>query len=166
MVQFVVRPMVEEDWQDYRAIRTEMIEDTPSAFGETLETVNARTEEEWRQRAANESPDSIRWAAITDDGLWIGSMGAYMDRMDGMSLVGVYVAPRYRGDGPGVTSALLEAVERWASERADRIRLDVHESNMRARAAYAKRGFVETGSTRPYPLDPAQHEVEMIKQLR
>jgi GNAT superfamily N-acetyltransferase len=166
VVQFIVRPMVEADWRDYRAIRVEMIEDTPSAFGETLESVNARTEVEWRQRASNDSTDSIRWAAITADGVWIGSMGAYVDRTDGMTLVGVYVAPRYRGDGPGVTSALLEAVEHWASERADRIRLDVHESNVRARAAYAKRGFVETGSTQPYPLDPTQTEVEMIKQLR
>ena len=166
MAQFIVRPMVEADWQDYRAIRAEMITDTPSAFGETLDTVTKRTEDEWRQRAANDSTDSIRWAAITVDGVWIGSMGAYVDRTDGMTLVGVYVAPRYRGDGPGVTSALLDVVERWASERADRIRLDVHESNLRARAAYAKRGFVETGSTRPYPLDPTQLEVEMIKPLR
>lgn len=158
--------MVEADWREYRSLRVEMIEAAPSAFGETLATVTARMEEEWRERAANSSPDSIRLAAITRDGQWIGSVGAYVDRMDGMTLVGVYVAPRYRGDGPGVTSALLEAIEDWASERTDRIRLDVHESNLRARAAYAKRGYVETGSTRPYPLDPTQHEVEMIKHLR
>jgi ribosomal protein S18 acetylase RimI-like enzyme len=166
MVEFVVRPMVESDWSEYRALRIEMIEDTPSAFGETLQTVNLRTEAEWRSRASNRSSDSIRLAAITDAGLWIGSMGAFIDPDDGMSLVGVYVAPRYRGDAPGVTSALLDAVEEWATVRADRIRLDVHESNQRARSAYAKRGFVETGSARPYPLDTTTREIEMIKRLR
>ena len=43
-------------------------------------------------------------------------------------LVGVYVAPAYRGDQFGVTSALIEAVEDWASGHAPTIRLDVHES--------------------------------------
>jgi ribosomal protein S18 acetylase RimI-like enzyme len=166
VVEFLVRPMVESDWRDYRTLRIEMIEDTPSAFGETLEMVSARTEPEWRERAANLSRDSIRLAAISHDGAWIGSMGAFIDPIDGMTLVGVYVAPRFRGEAPGVTSALLEAVEVWAAERADRIRLDVHESNLRARAAYQKRGYVETGSTRPYPLDPSHREVEMIKRLR
>jgi GNAT superfamily N-acetyltransferase len=158
--------MVEADWREYRALRMEMIADTPMAFGESLEMVTARDERGWRERAGNNSETSIRLAAITAEGTWVGSMGAYVDRVDGLTLVGVYVAPRHRGDQAGVTSALIDAVEDWARERADQIRLDVHESNSRARAAYAKRGYVETGRTKPYPLDPAHNEVEMIKRLR
>jgi GNAT superfamily N-acetyltransferase len=165
-VDFVVRPIVEGDWREYRALRIEMIADTPMAFGESLEQVSARDERDWRDRAGTNSETSIRLAAITDEGTWIGSMGAYVDRVEGLTLVGVYVAPRYRGDRAGVTSALFDAVEDWARERTERIRLDVHESNSRARAAYAKRGYVETGSTVPYPLDPTHTELEMIKRLR
>ena len=46
------------------------------------------------------------------------------------------------------------------------LRLDVHADNLRARAAYVKRGFVLTGKTLPYELDTSQFEVEMIKRLR
>jgi len=171
-VDFIVRPMVEADWQEYRALRIEMLRDTPSAYGETLDSALALDEAAWRERstarrrATGDLTDtSIRLVAITTEGKWIGSMGAYIDRLEGLTLVGVYVTPRYRGDVAGVTSALLDAVEEWARERADRIRLDVHESNSRAMAAYAKRGYVETGSTKPYPLDPSYNELEMIKNL-
>jgi len=83
----------------------------------------------------------------------------------GPTLVGVYVAPGFRGRRAGVTDALLDAVEAWAREHADVLRLEVNELNARARAAYERRGFVLTGRTSPYPLDPPSLELEMIKRL-
>ena len=172
MADFTVRPIVEDDWAEYRDIRLEMLRDTPMAYGETLDTALALDEAGWRKRATAGSratgistSESIRFAAITTDGRWIGSMGGYLDAIFGPVLVGVYVAPRFRGDEHGVTSALIEAVEEWAREFSTSIRLDVHESNLRARASYAKRGYVETGHTIPYPLDPTHLEFEMVKRL-
>ncbi len=176
-MEFVVRSMTEDDWEPYRGIRIEMLRDTPMAYGETLESALALDEAGWRRRAdARSTPSrphvpgtavtSIRFAAILPDGTWIGSMGGYVDERLGPVLVGVYVAPAYRGDAFGVTSALIEAVEDWARELAPTIHLDVHESNVRARASYAKRGYVETGNTQPYPIDPRFTEIEMVKQLR
>jgi ribosomal protein S18 acetylase RimI-like enzyme len=81
-------------------------------------------------------------------------------------LYGVYVVPSARGADAGVTDALLDAVESWAREDYATLRLEVHEDNARARAAYEKRGFVPTGHRRPYVLDPTREELEMIKQLR
>jgi phosphate-selective porin len=57
-------------------------------------------------------------------------------------------------------------VEDWAAVRSPTIWLDVHADNHRAHAAYVKRGYVLTGNTLPYDLDPAQTELEMIKRLR
>jgi len=167
-MEFSVRPITADDWPSYRAIRLEMLEDSPAAYVELLSTALKATDDEWRQRAARgSSPTSIRFAAITDGGDWIGSMGAFTaEGATSPMLVGVYVAPAYRGDGFGVTDALLRAVETWARDRSDSITLGVHEDNARALAAYAKRGYVATGNKRPYELDPSRDELEMRKTLR
>ena len=81
-------------------------------------------------------------------------------------LVAVYVAPDARGAAAGVTDALLAPIEEWARERGSGLLLEVNEENPRAIAAYRKRGFTETGRSRPYPLDPSLRELEMRKPLR
>lgn len=61
---------------------------------------------------------------------------------------GIFVAPGARGQGVG--SRLLEAVAQEAAARGyDEMRLDVVDSNLRARALYERRGFraVESRST-------------------
>ena len=64
-----------------------------------------------------------------------------------------------RGEQPN--SALLDAVLVWAREHGDALRLEVHEENARAIAAYERRGFRRTGVSRPYNLDPRALEIEM-----
>lgn len=162
-MDFVVRPIEESDWAEYRGIRLEMLQDTPMAFGDTYAEAVQRDEAEWKRRSIG-GGTSVRFAAIAADGTWIGSMGCFVEAGVPV-LVGVYVAPGYRGEKFGVTSALLDTVEHWASAHGDVIRLDVHEGNDRARAAYAKRGYVETGNTSPYPNDPTARELEMTKHL-
>ena len=161
-----IRRTVESDWADVRALRLEMLEDTPMAYGETLETASQRGEAWWRMRAARgSSPEQMQLVAIRD-GEWLGTMGGYVpDSATGPVLVGVYVVPRARGARSGVTDALLAAVEDWAAERAGTLSLIVHEDNLRARAAYAKRGFVPTGHTIPYILNADERELEMRKPL-
>ncbi|HEX4058138.1 MAG TPA: GNAT family N-acetyltransferase [Galbitalea sp.] len=165
-MEFTVRRVTEDDWEKYRDIRLEMLADTPIAYLETLDDALQRDEDGWRERAATRGANpSIRIAAITSDGTWIGSMGGFIE--EGVPvLVGVYVAAPYRGDAFGVTSALMQTIEDWAAEYSPAIRLDVHESNARAKASYLKRGYVETGRTQPYPPDPEFLELEMVKQLR
>jgi RimJ/RimL family protein N-acetyltransferase len=166
-VDFIVRPIVEDDWENYRDLRLEMLLDTPIAYTVRFDVASNYTESEWRERASRGSSGaSILVAAINSDGRWVGSMGGYVDqRMGGPVLFGVYVAPAARGRAAGVTDALLAAVEDWARPKSSMFRLEVHEDNGRARAAYARRGFVETGHRRPYDLDPTRSEIEMIKQL-
>jgi GNAT superfamily N-acetyltransferase len=167
-MEFTVRPVVEDDWESYRAIRLEMLLDTPIAYGDRFESAQKLTEQEWRERAARgASGTSILVAAVDADGQWIGTMGGYIEReIGGPVLVGVYVQPRFRGSAAGVTDALLTAVEDWARARYSTLRLEVHEDNARARWAYAKRGFVTTGHRRPYAFDTTRDELEMLKQLR
>ncbi|HEY8590584.1 MAG TPA: GNAT family N-acetyltransferase [Naasia sp.] len=166
---FIVRRTVEEDWREVRELRLEMLADTPVAYLETYEQAQDHPEKHWRTRARDGSaaPDRITVVAILDDGDWVGSMtGITYEGVADSFLVAVYVAEDYRGSAAGVTDALLAEIDAWARARGDGLRLEVNETNLRARAAYTKRGFTETGSTRPYPLDPSLREIEMRKPLR
>lgn len=159
-----IRPTTEDDWEAVRALRLEMLKDTPMGFAETYELALTHDEAVWRQRGARgAAAGSTLLAAITDDGHWVGTMGGYLD--DGRPLlVGVYVAPQFRGEG-GVADMLLAAVEHWAGAHGDTLTLHVHADNSRARRYYEKRGFTETGVTLPYVLNPFEVEVEMAKRL-
>jgi len=163
---FTVRPTRADDWRDVRALRLEMLADTPNAFGETLDSATRVSEAEWRIRGARgEQQNGAQFAAIADDGRWIGTMGAFVTARGEAVLVGVYVSPRFRGLASGVTDALLAAVEDWCRPRFATLTLHVHEQNPRARAAYEKRGFEYTGARLPYILNPAEFELAMVKRL-
>ena len=155
-----------EDWREYRALRLEMIEDTPLAYLETLEHARAQPESDWRARTARaEQPGSTAYVAVERaTGRWLGAMNAFVaaDRTRVM-LVSVYITPDARGRAAGVADMLLDAIIAWARDRpgARALRLEVHEDNPRARAFYARRGFALTGRSVPYALDRTQMDLEM-----
>ncbi|MET1051558.1 MAG: GNAT family N-acetyltransferase [Mycetocola sp.] len=164
----IIRPS-EHDWKRVRDLRIEMIRDTPIAFMETVAAAEANSESVWRMRANRGStPDSIQLVAVDQTGSWVGTMSGFVDTAEtgGPLLVGVYVSPGSRGRTAGVTDALLDAVEAWASGLSDALTLHVHEENARAIAYYLRRGYVATGHTVPYNLDPAKNEIEMRRTLR
>ncbi|MFC1402315.1 MULTISPECIES: N-acetyltransferase [Streptacidiphilus] len=164
----LVRP---EDADRVRTMRLAMLQDAPMAYLETYEQALGRTPEEWVQRAGRGTrPGSTSYAAVEQaTGDWVGGMNAYVpeDTPDTAWLVGVWVHPEHRGGKLGVTDALLDTVIAWARGQVrrqagvPRLLLEVHEDNARAIAYYERRGFVRTGVTVPYPLDPSTWELEM-----
>lgn len=163
----VIRTTTEDDWREVRALRLEMLRDTPIAYGETLEHALAVDESGWRARAAHGTMPRQTSVVAIDGGRWVGHMGGYIpDATSGPMLVGVYVAPDHRGEKAGVARLLLGAVERWALGHGDTLRLEVHEDNPRALRFYEKLGFTLTGRSREYELEPGGLELEMIKSLR
>ncbi|MCU1478968.1 MAG: family N-acetyltransferase [Subtercola sp.] len=163
----IIRPTTEDDWLDVRALRLEMLADTPMAFGDTLESARALGESYWRERGRRGTAGSgANLAAIESaDERWVGTMGGYVDRTSGPMLVGVYVSPDYRGAARGVTDALMAGIEEWARTESDALTLRVHSQNTRAITAYERRGYVATGRLFPYILNPHQREMEMRKAL-
>ncbi|OIH96359.1 MULTISPECIES: GNAT family N-acetyltransferase [unclassified Curtobacterium] len=162
-----IRPTTEDDWEAIRALRLEMIRDTPMAYAEHLHDAEQLDEAEWRARGRRgQDAGGTSVVAIDADGRWVGAMGAFVpDEATGPLLVGVYVAPSHRGRGAGVADRLLDAIDSWAAERGPTLRLHVHERNERAQAFYARRGFRPTGATEPYVLAPEERELEMIRDL-
>jgi GNAT superfamily N-acetyltransferase len=164
---FVIRTTNEDDWQAVRALRLEMLRDYPLAYGETLGHALIVDEAGWRLRASRGTRPGQTSIVAIDGERWVGHMGGYIpDATSGPLLVGVYVAPDYRGDATGVSRLLLDAVEDWARLHGATLRLEVHEDNPRARRFYEKLGFTLTGRTREYELPPGGLELEMIKRIR
>ncbi|MEZ0163360.1 GNAT family N-acetyltransferase [Kineococcus sp. LSe6-4] len=165
MTPVLIRSTTEDDWREVRALRLEMLADTPHAYVETLQTALGHDEAEWRVRGRRgQAGTSTAQVAINGDGRWVGTMGGY-DPGTGPVLVGVYVTPTLRGRRAGVADALLDAVETWAAGRGPTLRLLVHEDNTRAQAFYRRRGYALTGRSEPYVLDAGQRELEMARSL-
>lgn len=164
---FSIRRTTASDWRQIRDIRLEMIRDTPTAYAETLATAVAVDETGWRERGERgTAAHGIQVAAISSSGQWVGTMGGYVpDSATGPLLVGVFVAPEWRGRQICLTDALLEAIEDWARAEGGRLTLHVHEDNNRARKYYERKGFAATGNIVPYNLDTTKDELEMAKQL-
>jgi ribosomal protein S18 acetylase RimI-like enzyme len=164
---YEIRRVRAEDWQRLRDLRIEMLRDTPKAFLETVEHALRRSDRDWRARAERDAADrrSARFVAETPQGELIGAMGCYTDRPGRATLFAVYVTPAWRSKG--VAEALLVPTAAWARDvlGGRDLYLLVHEENARARAFYRRLGFVETGGTTPYELDPRELEIEMVRPL-
>lgn len=163
-----IRLTTPDEWRERRDLRLEMLEDTPLAFGDRLESARRYSEADWQSRAARAvAPGNCQAAAVTPDGRWVGTMGAFVGRDGRAVLVTVYVTPVFRGRAAGVADRLLEFVEQWVRDSTDatELILEVHEQNETAMRFYRRHGFVPTGHTQPYPLAPAQREIEFGKSL-
>jgi RimJ/RimL family protein N-acetyltransferase len=168
-MQAVVRRVVEDDWQLLRAIRLEMLTDSPDAYLERLVDAEPRTEDEWRFRSdrGSSGPTNLALAAEDPDrpDRWVGYLACFVDAPGQGHVVSVYVAPSQRGTG--LAGRMLDRVTEWARGEAglDRLHLYVHEDNARAHAFYRRYGFTETGGSFPYDFDPTKSELEMALLL-
>ncbi len=164
----VLREARPDEWQAARALRLEMLADTPRSFNDRLDDVRRWDDDRWRTRhESHVLPDSAVFVAVEPDGGWSGHMA--IREFHNYSpprawLMGVYVSPAHRGDGTAV--ALLGMAEEWARARGfEKLHLEVHEHAHPAQRFYERQGFSPTGSTSPYPLDLATSELEMVKAL-
>ena len=150
--------LVADDWQAYRSIRLAMLQESPSAFGSTLDEAASYDEQLWRQR-------------LTDNVVLLAHMGrapagsavyseyGTTDPGD-CALYGMWVDPDHRRSG--VARALVDGVvaeARTAGKR--RVVLHVVADNAAARGLYEGLGFVATGHSVPYPHDDQLIEIEM-----
>lgn len=151
-----------------RALRLAALEESPSAFGSTLDAEAARTAAEWEARAAllATGDDAATWFAIDDAGDMLGLVGAHRPGdCDEVELVSMWTAPSARG--AGVARRLVETVLEWAqASSATRVALWVTRGNEPAQRLYRSMGFVETGDHQPLPSDPCKDELRMMLRLR
>lgn len=160
----LVRRVVPSDAGKVRAIRMEMLADAPLAFIETLAQAAERPHADFQARVAVSSEGGHSARFVADAGCrLVGHAGALADDDDRTWLISVYVSPSHRGTG--VLADLVEAVAGWSrANYRDWLALTVVSSNTRARRAYQRLGFHETGTRVPHLTIATLSEIEMVRR--
>lgn len=140
-MQFDVRRAVPGDEPVLKALRLQALTDSPEAFSSTCERELARTTEDW-QRWLAPGVTFILEAGGEPCGLVAGTRDPH--DLSVVHLMAMWVHPHHRGTGAANLLAL--SVKAWAAEvGAAEVRLNVIESNSRARRCYERAGFRATG---------------------
>jgi len=141
----------EDDWQEYRVIRLQSLQDSPDSFGSTHEREIQFSKQEWQSRICSNQPttQSMLWAAAVEKKL-IGllSMVIHSSSSSTASLYQMWVAPEYREIGAG-TALINRAIQTAMEKDAENVSLSVTTTNTDAISLYKKLGFVETGFSEP-----------------
>ena len=155
-----VERLAEDQWPAWRDLRLEALQDTPIGFGESYADAAQRTDDYWQEVPSRPGLQVLAW----DGDRAVGMAGGFLDDTRRPTVYAVFVQPGSRGQG--VLDALLDVVAEWArAEGASELRLEVHEDNAPAAAAYQRLGFSFTGERRPYNLDPARELLAMVRPL-
>ena len=165
--EVLVRRLLPDEWQAYRAIRLRALADAPDAFGSTLAREEELPDDTWAARVAKAAVSSIDCALVAqENGLLVGLLWAKVDAHDTarVNLFQMWVAPESRGRG--VAAALLIDALGWARGRGTQVvHLGVNSANAGALGLYQRAGFQPIGE--PYLMrEGAPHmEQEMRLQL-
>ncbi|MCT9868371.1 GNAT family N-acetyltransferase [Paenarthrobacter aurescens] len=169
-----IRRLRASDWQLLKAVRLEMLTDTPMAYIESLDAARRQTDTQWQERATAMSADASV-TLVADSGVdgsgFCGLMRVVLKHPQDPGkplqamLISVYVAPRHRG--LGLADELLNRACKAACEDlgAQHLELGVHQDNSRALAFYRRHKFETTGASRPYPQDTSKLELFMERCL-
>jgi RimJ/RimL family protein N-acetyltransferase len=158
-----VRRITPDDAARMRALRLEMLADSPLAFLETLAQAAARPHADYRRRVAQASAGHGLAQFVADPGgRLIGHAGGTVlpEEPHVTVVFAVYITPAHRGTG--VLAELVEAVAAWsrATGRPE-LMLEVVVGNDRAVRAYRRLGFTDTGVRVRHPVIPALTELQM-----
>ena len=135
--------------EEYRTLRIRALEQEPSAFGEAVEEMSARSLSEIARSLEDRPTNSTTFGVYSEASL-IG-MGALFSTPERHKLAhrcnlwGMYVAPEHRGQGAGtiLLNALLEQAR--SNPRLRVVTLSVTGGQHEAYRLYTRVGFVEWG---------------------
>jgi ribosomal protein S18 acetylase RimI-like enzyme len=132
-----------DEWEAYKALRLESLQDAPQAFGSTYDTNLARSETYWRGRLVEAQIGERGWLLFARiDGQLVGMIGAYpTDEPAVVEIISTYVTPAYRDRGIAHTlmDVLLETLTQTGQFK--RATLDVNRQQVAAVRLYERCGF-------------------------
>jgi ribosomal protein S18 acetylase RimI-like enzyme len=149
-----IRRTEPDDWRALREVRLAALEDSPDAFGSTLEREREADEDHWRGWITGEGwGGDVATFIADDDGPFVGMATGFdpEDEPGVVHLFAMWVRPERRRQGIG--RELVSAIVGWAGRRpgVEHVVLRVTSSNDEAVRLYASCGFVRTADP-PAPL--------------
>ena len=139
------------DWMLLKQVRLAALQDAPTAFGVSYQTVACYTDEQWQERADSGTGTQF-WLAI-EDGKAVGMIGAGVSESRRYHLIGMWIEPGLRG--AGVAARLVGAVKARALQGGhEHVYLDVSPDNARAASFYLKQGFSFINEWEPLASNP------------
>ncbi len=160
MSELSVRALGGEDWQAYRELRLDALQEAPEAFTSTYDEELAFDEALWRLRMER----SARLLA-TDGDVAVGVVSVGHTEDDGVAeLFGMWVVPGSRG--AGVAWKLTEAASAHARAEGRRaLQAWISTDNGRAVAFFSSYGFRPSDHRRPMTNDASSQELAMTLPL-
>jgi GNAT superfamily N-acetyltransferase len=162
MSDITVRGLAEDEWEQYRTVRLNALEESPEAFAASLDEEKAYDEEFWRTRMRR----SHRLLAEADGrSVGVASVGSAEDGNEKVAeLFGLWVTPSARGTG--VATRLVQAGADAARDQGrSHLAYWVGSDNGRAVAFASGFGFRPTDSRRPMRVRQSEHEEEEIAMI-
>lgn len=136
---YTVRQLTSDDWQLWKTIRLESLQDSPAAFGRSYEEDCDREEALFRADII----DNAIWGAFIDDNL-VGVVGFCKEKGERYrhkgKIFGVYTVPSARGKG--ICKALLLLSIAYAKTQVMWLAIHVWTTNLAAFRLYESVGFV------------------------
>ncbi|MDO5501908.1 MAG: GNAT family N-acetyltransferase [Actinomycetia bacterium] len=165
MTEITVRPLTEEEWDEYRSVRLAALQESPEAFVASYEEEVEYDEEFWRLRMRR----SERLLAEQDgEGVGIVSIGGVeTDDGDYAELFGLWVTPSLRGKGVA-TKLVTASAEKARDGGKTHLNYWVGTENGRAVAFASGFGFRPTDQRRPVRVESeadGEEEIAMVLSL-
>ena len=126
-----------DDWQKFRDIRLNGLQNDPQAFGGVFENESQESEVYWRERFSN--PERLFYVA-EENGLFVATAGSKKIDEDNWMITAVYVLPEYRGKhiSEALVNQIIVEVKNLGAKKASLMVNAVQEG---AVYIYKKMGF-------------------------
>jgi ribosomal protein S18 acetylase RimI-like enzyme len=141
-----------DEWQAYRQLRLEALQDSPQAYGSTYQEQANRPDSFWQNRLIQAEIGDTDWLLFARyRQQLVGMIGAYRDKTsdpeDGTlaaTIVSVYVSPAWRGRG--ISQLLMdEMLDTLKQKGIQRAHLAVCKDQKAALKLYENSGFILVG---------------------
>lgn len=166
MSEITVRALTEDEWETYRSLRLEALQDSPDAFVADHDAEAAEAEDFWRARMAR----SARLVAEADDQqVGVVSIGdaTESESENGGQLFGLWVRPDWRGRS--IAANLVRQGAKIAEDQGfKRLFYWVGSDNGRAVAFASSFGFRPTDERRPMRVsggESTEDEIALVLAL-
>jgi ribosomal protein S18 acetylase RimI-like enzyme len=153
-----------DDWQAYRQLRLEALQESPLAFGSTYQEQLAKPDAYWQSRLQDAADGEKSWLRFARAGTrLVGLLGAFRGRhedhtvSDEATVIAVYVSPDWRGRG--VSILLMQSILDALRENGFRLaHLGVNGQQTAAVNLYLRFGFAITRTIINRAVDGREYE--------